>query len=75
MMYKEKWSAIVKSKYRYQCQGLVPPWVAMIGMFLSLTVMICYVIRGTPEEKPDETPQKPPEITGAFDKFQFNKRK
>ena len=28
-----------------------------------------------PEEKPAENPQKPPEITGAFDKFQFNKKR
>jgi hypothetical protein len=27
------------------------------------------------EEKPAETPQKPQEISGAFDKSQFNKRK
>ena len=55
--------------------GIVPYGIPAIGLFIVFIELGSVFIRGTPEEKPAETPQKPPEITGAFDKSQFKKRK
>jgi hypothetical protein len=34
----------------------------------------CVDCQRTPQEKPAGNPQKPPEITGAFDKSQFKRK-
>ena len=54
--------------------GLIPFGEALLGLFIAFVEFGSWFIRGTPKEKTTETLQKPPEITGAFDKSQFNKR-
>jgi hypothetical protein len=48
-----------------------------VGLFIVFVEFGSYLIRGTPQEKPSETTQKPQnqiEITGAFDKSQFKRK-
>jgi hypothetical protein len=57
--------------------GLIPYWIALVGLFIVFVEFGSYLIRGTPQEKPSETTQKPQnqiEITGAFDKSQFKRK-
>ena len=59
--------------------GVIPLWEALIFLFISLIEFGSWFIRKTPTEKPTDEAKlaennKPPEITGAFDKSQFNKR-
>ena len=54
--------------------GFIPFWVALIGFAVCFIEFGSQFIRGTPEEKPAGNSQKPPEITGAFDKSQFKRK-
>jgi hypothetical protein len=54
--------------------SFIPFWVALIGFAICFIEFGSYFIRGVPEEKPAENPQKPPPITGAFDKSQFKRK-
>ena len=59
--------------------GIIPFWEFLLGLVLSFMAMGRIFIRSDSKEKSDEKPaenlQKPPEITGAFDESQFNKKR
>jgi hypothetical protein len=58
--------------------GLIPYWIALVGLFIVFVEFYFAFVKTpqnqTKEEKPAGNSQKPPEITGAFDKSQFKRK-